>query len=390
MNLQVQMNIGSFSETQQCELIFDIENDENVVIRLLGSWVIGVQFPVIKTIRKQLESIPGLRCISFDTVELTSWDSSLVVYLMKINDYCLCRKVTVDNAGLPKGVQGLIHLACTVPERKGARRLHVDKPLLARIGDCSASVANEAKYMLDFVGQACLSLLRFFQGKAQYRRSDLMLVIEECGPKALPIVTLVSLLVGLILAFIGAIQLRQFGAQIYVANLVVLGMAREMGAMMTAIIMAGRTGAAFAAQLGVMQVNEEIDALKTMGISAMDFLVLPRLLALTMMMPLLCIYANFMGILGGAMVGIGMLDIAPMEYYHQTQGSLRLDSFGVGFFKSIVFGVVVAVVGCMRGIQCGRSSSAVGEAATSAVVTGIVFIIVSDAILTVIYDVLNI
>jgi phospholipid/cholesterol/gamma-HCH transport system permease protein len=167
-------------------------------------------------------------------------------------------------------------------------------------------------------------------------------------------------------------------------------MAREMGAMMTAVIMAGRTGAAFAAQLGTMQVNEEVDALRTMGISPMEFLVLPRMLALIFMLPLLCLYAVFMGILGGALVGVTMLDIAPLEYFYQTRDAVQMMDFVVGLIKSAVFGVLVALSGCLRGMQCGRSASAVGDAATSAVVTGIVAIVVSDGLLTVIYDLLGI
>ena len=217
-----------------------------------------------------------------------------------------------------------------------------------------------------------------------------MLIIQECGPGALGIVTLISILVGLILAFVGAIQLELFGAQIFVADLVGIATVREMGAMMTAIIMAGRTGAAFAAQLGTMQVNEEIDALATLGLSPMEFLVLPRMLALILMMPLLCIYADLMGILGGAAVGIGMLHLSPVLYFNETVHAIHLLDIGVGVFKAGVFGVLIALSGCLRGMQCGRSASAVGQAATSAVVTGIVFIIATDGLFAVITNVLKI
>ncbi len=152
-------------------------------------------------------------------------------------------------------------------------------------------------------------------------------MIEDCGPKALPIVTLISFLVGLILAFMGAVQLRTFGAQIYVADLVAIGTTREMGCLMTAIIMAGRTGAAFAAQLGTMRVNEEIDALVTMGIPPMDFLVLPRMLALIVMMPLLTLYADLMAILGGTFVGVTMLDLGVGPVSRTDAGSVDLDQF---------------------------------------------------------------
>ena len=195
---------------------------------------------------------------------------------------------------------------------------------------------------------------------------------------------------GLILAFIGALQLAMFGAQVYVANLVGIAMVREMGAMMAAIIMAGRTGAAFSAQLGTMQVNEEIDAFKTLGIDPVEFLVLPRLLALTLMMPLLCIYADLLGIVGGMLVGIGLFDISPTQYIEQTASAVTLTDVGVGIVKSVVFGLLIALAGCMKGIQCGRSASAVGEATTSAVVTAIVAIVVSDAVMTLIANALGV
>jgi phospholipid/cholesterol/gamma-HCH transport system permease protein len=226
--------------------------------------------------------------------------------------------------------------------------------------------------------------------RARFQSRDLWVLVQECGAQALPIVSLISILVGLILAFVGAIQLQQFGAQIFVANLVAVAMTREMGAMMTAIIMAGRTGAAFAAQLGTMQVNEEIDALKTLGISPIDFLVLPRVIALILMLPLLAVYANVLGILGGMLVGIVMLDISPLLYWNQTIAAVTLNDVLLGIGKSAVFGVLIALSGCLRGIQSGRSASAVGAAATSAVVTVIVLIVVFDGIFAVLSNVLGI
>ena len=217
-----------------------------------------------------------------------------------------------------------------------------------------------------------------------------MLTIQEVGAEALPIVSLISFLVGVILAFLGSIQLLQFGAQIYVADLVGIGMARDMAAMMVGIILAGRTGAAFAAQLGTMQVNEEIDALSTLGFSPIEFLVLPRMLALMLMTPLLCLYANLMGIMGGAFVGVTFLDLPLVTYLQETEQGIRLIDFIGGLIKAAIYGVVVAVAGCLKGMQCGRSSAAVGQATTSAVVTSIVFIVVAMAILTVIYNALGI
>jgi phospholipid/cholesterol/gamma-HCH transport system permease protein len=234
-----------------------------------------------------------------------------------------------------------------------------------------------------------LALGALARGRARFRMSDLLVVIQDCGPRALGIVSLISFLIGLILAFVGAVQLQQFGASIYVANLVAIAMTREIAGIMTAIVMAGRTGAAFAAQLGTMNTNQEIDALSTMGISPMEFLVLPRMLALILMMPLLTIYADLVGILGGAVVGMGMLGLGSVEYFEQTRGAVSLASFFIGVSKSVVFGILVALVGCLRGMQSGRSAAAVGLAATSAVVTSIVLIIVIDGIFAVVLNVLQ-
>jgi phospholipid/cholesterol/gamma-HCH transport system permease protein len=268
--------------------------------------------------------------------------------------------------------------------------VRVAKPSwLARVGTATIDVVRGGATTLGFVGETVIALARFAVGRARYRRSDLMLILQEVGAQALPIVSLISFLVGVILAYVGAVQLRQFGAQIYVADLVGIGMTREMGAMMAAVIMAGRTGAAFAAQLGTMQVNEEVDALTTLGIAPMEFLVLPRILALGFMMPLMCLYADLLGLLGGMVVGIGMLDLGVVEYYVRTIEAISIADCVAGLIKASVFGVLIAMAGCLRGIQCGRSSAAVGAATTSAVVTGIVLIVVSDAITTVVFDLIG-
>ncbi len=217
-----------------------------------------------------------------------------------------------------------------------------------------------------------------------------MVAIQDCGANAFGIVTLISFLVGTILAFMGAVQLEQFGASIFVADLVGIGMARDMGAMMTAIIMAGRTGAAFAAQLGTMKVTQEIDALTTMGISPMEFLVLPRVLALILMMPLLCFYSDLMGMLGGSAVGTGMLGLSFTSYFRETLHAVTLSDVLGGVFKSSVYGVIIAISGCLRGFQCGSNSSAVGDAATSAVVTGIVFIVIACGAFALVFNIIGI
>jgi len=347
---------------------------------------VSAELPPIANALKEISSNPSIRKVAFDSSGVTGWDSGLLTFLTKLIAETERRGIEADRAGLPEGVGRLLALAAAVPERKDTGRVGERPSLLETLGASALTIANEGREMLAFLGEAFVTFLKFLTGHARYRRSDFLMILQEVGAQALPIVTLISFLVGVILAYVGAIQLRQFGAQAYVADLVGIAMTREMGAMMAAIIMAGRTGAAFAAQLGTMQVNEEIDALTTLGISSMEFLVLPRMLGLALMMPLLCVYANLLGILGGAVVGTVMLDLGGAEYYVRTSAAIGLDDFAAGLIKSSVFGVLVAAAGCLRGMQCGRSSAAVGAATTSAVVTGIVLIIVSDALMTVIFN----
>ena len=342
------------------------------------------------TVLEQFTSAGNVKRIEFDTTELTAWDSSLLTLLVRIIEQGRRQRLEPDLSGLPEGIQRLLALAFAVPEKTDAARPSGRAPLLVLLGTSTIDLFRSMWEMLDFIGEAVLAFVKLLKGKARFRRSDFILAIQECGANALPIVSLISLLIGLILAFVGAIQLQQFGAQIYVADLVGLAMTREMAAIMTGIILAGRTGAAFAAQLGTMTVNEEIDALRTFAISPMEFLVLPRMLALAVMMPLLCLYADLMGILGGAIVGVGMLDLSVVQYVSRTQLAVGLGDVAIGIVKGGVFGILVALSGCLRGMQCGRSSAAVGIAATSAVVTAIVFIILTDAMFAVITNVLGI
>ena len=374
----------------QNELRYGQTPDGDLIVRLMGDWKLGEHLPSGSDVEKKLASEPSVRRLLLDAQGLRNWDSGLLIFLGKVIDYCSRNKIQVDKEGFPEGIQRLMALASAVPERKGARKEARKDPFLFRLGGKTFDFWRSALEMLNFLGEATLSFFRLLRGKASFRRSDLTLLLQNCGADALPIVSLISLLVGLILAFVGAIQLKMFGAQIFVADIVGIAMVRIMGAIMTGIIVAGRTGAAFAAQIGTMQVNEEIDALQTLGISAMDFLVLPRMLALIVMMPMLCVYSDIMGILGGLVVAVGMLDISVIQYFDRTREALNLTHFAIGLFHGAVFGVLVALAGCLRGIQCGRSASAVGEAATSAVVTSIVAIIVATAIITFACQVLGI
>ena len=357
-------------------------------LRLSGRWTLDTRPSTAADVFEHATTTGDTR-VAVETDAQLEWDSALLLFLRAVLAEAERRQMSVDLVGLPAGARRLLALASATPEYKELRSEDAAPSLLARIGSRTIAATQSGADVLAFIGEACVGLLRLLTGRARFQRSELLRVAQEVGAQALPIVSLITFLVGVILAYVGAVQLRAFGAQAYVADLVSVAMTREMGAMMTATVMAGRTGAAFAAELGTMRVNEEIDALTTFGVSPMEFLVLPRMVALAVMMPLLCLYADLLGFLGGAAVGVGLLQLGGLEYYQRSVQAITLDDFAAGLIKASVFGVLVAIAGCLRGMQSGRSSGAVGAATTSAVVTGIVLIIVSDAVLTVLFDVVH-
>src|SRR6185437_8504887 len=378
------------SALRSSKISFSRASGDTVVLALVGDWHLAQGLVSSAALERALARPPIPRRVAFDAAGLGEWDSSLVAFVAEVLDLCHTRNLVVDPAGLPGGLRRLVELAETVPETKDARSASAGAPLVERVGAATIAYAESIGDFVAFLGAVTIALGRFIAGSARYRRVDLMVAIQDCGANAFGIVTLISFLVGTILAFMGAVQLEQFGASIFVADLVGIGMARDMGAMMTAIIMAGRTGAAFAAQLGTMKVTQEIDALTTMGISPMEFLVLPRVLALILMMPLLCFYSDLMGVLGGAAVGSGVLGLSFTTYFRETMHAVTLSDVLGGVFKSSVYGVLIAISGCLRGFQCGNNSSAVGDAATSAVVTGIVFIVIACGAFALIFNIIGI
>jgi phospholipid/cholesterol/gamma-HCH transport system permease protein len=261
--------------------------DEDLLIRMSGEWKLGLHPPADGDVARKLQETPGLKRLSFDTRDLTGWDTSILPFVRNMMHQADRTGVAVDTNGLPAGVQRLLELAASVPERTGARRGEAREPLLSRIGTQAIDFGIATKEVVSFTGEVALAFGRLLRGTSLFRFSDLVVQLQENGVRALPIVSLISVLVGLIFGFVGAVQLKMFGAQIYLADLVGIVMVRVMGAVMTGVIMAGRTGARFAAEIGTMQVNEEIDALRTLGISPVEYLVLPRMLGLTIMMPLL-------------------------------------------------------------------------------------------------------
>lgn len=334
--------------------------------------------------------------LAFEAEDVERWDSSLLLILSRLASAARHRKREVDSSALPEGMARLLSLAAEKPALPGGEGGKGGPPparhhagLLELIGDKALAWPGISIKVTHFLGGAAISLGRFFTGRAALSRRDMWTVFRECGVDALPIVSLTSLLLGLILAFVSSIQLRNFGAEVYTAALVGVAMLRVMGPVLTGIVLAGRTGASFAAIIGSMQVNEEVDALVTFGVDPVDFLVLPRVLGLAIMTPLLAVYADIMGILGGFMVGVSMMGISPAVYIENTINNITLNHFAIGLFHSFVFGFVVSLAGCYQGMKSGRSAEAVGGATTAAVVNAIVGIIVSTSIITVVLTVIH-
>ena len=329
----------------------------------------------------------GISRVTVVAEALGQADSSLAVWLAGLHDLCAARDLPLDLSGLDAGLGHLVALARGVPERTGTDRDAVKLLRLEKVGHHVLGRLRRADDQLQFVGELGLSAARLARGRARLRWRDVFEAMAESGPNSLMIVTVISALIGMILAFIGAMELRKFGAEIYVANLVGLAVVREMAAVMTGIVIAGKTGASFAARIGTMQAQEEIDALTTLGVSPFDFLVLPRVIALTLMMPLLYLYSCAVGLAGGMLIATATLGIPVEQYWAWMVWTLPLYQFGIGLAKSAVFGALVAGVGCLRGLQCGRSAAAVGQATTSAVVTGILYIIIADSVFAILLEV---
>jgi phospholipid/cholesterol/gamma-HCH transport system permease protein len=370
------------------EIDVELGADRILHVHLGGTWQLGDGLPSTLLVEEALRASHPPRAVRLEAARLVSWDSSLLLALRRIEGVCRSRGVPATLEGLPVGARRLLALADAVREKPTPP---ATRPTwLARVGQSVTAGWNGARESIAFLGETTLAFVRVLTGQATFRARDLAIIVQDCGPRALGIVTLINFLVGMIVAFVGAIELRRFGAGIYVADLVAIATVRELGCIMTGIIMAGRTGSGFAAQLGTMNVNQEIEAFVTMGIPAMEFLVVPRMLALCLMMPLLCLYADLIAILGGGAVAVGMLGQSPLQYWVETRHAIGFASIGLGIGKSVVFGALIALAGCLRGMRSGRDAAAVGEAATSAVVLGITWIIATDGVFAVICDLVGI
>ncbi|MCE2575423.1 ABC transporter permease [Komagataeibacter sp. FNDCR2] len=358
------------------------------LVALSGNWIAQEgripEFP-----DSALKDIPHGAPVEFSTGQLGKWDTSLISFLWELKRHALEAHLDLRIDTLPESAHKLLDLLPENPPAPTRPAPHTFAPVAA-VGQFTLDTLNEIGCVSEMGTAAARGGFAAVVGRGMMRTVDLMTDLNAAGPAALLIVGVVNFLVGAILAFVGSVELHKFAADIYVASLVAIAMVREMSAVMTAIIMAGRTGGAYAARISTMQGNEEIDALQVFGIPVSSYLILPSVLALAFTMPLLYLYGCLIGMFGGFCVSYIMLNVSPLGYFHETLQALPLDQFTFGFIKSFVFGTFIGLTSCRIGLKAGRSAADVGIAATKAVVVGIVGVIALDAVFAVVANVIGI
>ena len=368
---------------------WSIDTDSNhSFLRLQGDWILAHN-PTISFDPTTLSSIPHGQTLKIDASHLKTWDSALIAFLWSVEQAATKIGLQLDIGDLPPPAVRLMALLPATPPphaRHIVKRVH----FFEKVGELTLLCLNETGIFAQMIFDATVGALHVISGRSFMRKKDLFTDIWNAGPSALLIVGVVNFLLGSILAFVGLIELRKFSAEIYVTSLVGIACAREISAIMTAIIMAGRTGGAYAARISTMQGNEEIDALTVFGIPLASYILLPSIISLSLMMPFLYIYGTLIGIFGGFVVSMTMMDISPIGYWISTFDGVALREFIFGFVKSYFFAVFIATASCRVGLQAGRSAADVGIAATRAVVISIVGIIAMDAVFAVIANALRI
>ncbi|MCX7816268.1 MAG: MlaE family lipid ABC transporter permease subunit [Syntrophales bacterium] len=353
---------------------------EDLEIRVIGSLGMDQVEQFLKWGMGFLERFPEVKTVVVDMVELKHLDTAGALALVELERVLNERGKRVSFRGGEEKVRNVLSLVS--PNYLTAKPLKGENDrlfLLDRVGEGFLLLLKDAYDILTFVGELLVGLGRVITNPREVRWNDVLFYMKRVGGDALPIVGLLSMLVGVIMAFMSSLQLKQFGANIYVAKLVGLAIVKELGPMMTAIIVAGRSGSAFAAEIGTMRVNEETDALFTMGFEPVFFLAIPKVLASLFVVPLLALYAMMFGILGGLVVGVVGLELTFYTYFQQTMESITTFDILASFVKSVVFSLLIAGIGCQRGFKVQGGAEAVGAATTSAVVSAIFLVVVTDS-----------
>lgn len=368
---------------------FSIEVNDSVpdelYLRIAGEISMENAGDVRLQLLKAVEAHP-VKTVVIDLEKVEYFDSSGAAILMELGDTCTETGCTPELRNVPKRIRSFMELLDQTRLKTGPILEPPAAPsLMVQIGGGVLDLRRNARDIVTFIGATVVALGQDLAHPRKLKWDSLWRIIERSGSDAMPIVTILSFLMGAIIGFQSAIQLRKFGANIFVADLVSLSICLEMGPLLTALIVAGRSGAAYAAQIGTMQVNEEVDALRVMGIDPIRYLVSPRVLAVACVTPCLTLFADLMGTLGGCLVGVISLDLPPVAYFNQVNKVLEMADVLKGLLKSFVFGLEIATIGCLRGFQVRGGAESVGWATTSAVVTAIFILTVTDAVFSVLY-----
>ncbi|MCK5852961.1 ABC transporter permease [bacterium] len=361
-----------------------IKNDDHDwTIELFGHLNIRTAGDILSALLSALKK-KSFTSLKFNLSRITDIDDFGILVLYEIKNEVCGAETDFQLTGVPEKVHNqLTHVTLENPDFNELPSAS-NSNFIIQAGESSIENIKSIKYFISFIGSLVLSIFRIIKKPKSLRLNDIILHMQTTGVEALPVVALISFLLGLIMAFMSSIQLRQFGANIYVASLVALSMVSELGPIMTAIIVAGRSGSAYAAEISTMKISEEIDALLTMGFDPVLFLAIPRIIAAIIVIPILTMFSNLFAIAGGLLIGITMLDLSTTSYISQTINSLNLFELLWGLSKSFVFAILISSVGCLRGFQAKGGASAVGHAATSAVVTSIFLIVLFDSFFAVI------
>ncbi|HSD94878.1 MAG TPA: MlaE family lipid ABC transporter permease subunit [Syntrophales bacterium] len=366
-------------ETTAYRLSVEGKTGEEMTVRLAGR--LGLED--LKPLMADLQAIPGHvkpRRLSVDLAGVEYLDSAGALALIELQNRAGALSIPVDLLNVSEKDHGLLGLIDReVLQRPPLRPEVIPSPIVEKLGELFRKQYQDFQEIMSFVGELVTALIYCLVHPRLVRWADVMFYMKRAGADGLPIVALISLLLGLIMAFMSSLQLKQFGANIYVANLVTIAMVRELGPIMTAILVAGRSGSAFAAEIGTMIVNDEVNALVTMGFDPTRFLAVPKVIAAMIVVPILTVYADLFAILGGLIVGVTGLDLTFYTYIQQTKSSIGIFDFVTSLIKAVVFAVLISGIGCQRGFQVKGGAEGVGMSTTSAVVSAIFLIIVFDS-----------
>jgi phospholipid/cholesterol/gamma-HCH transport system permease protein len=367
------------------------EDTPTLVLRASGSWLVTAAADLDRRLRAV--ELPAGRAVTLDLAGIDRLDTAGALLLLRTEQALVERGNRVSLANVPASFAPLLE---QVRAHGGEPVTHPIPPhhtlagFVARIGEITIAILRRAYSIVGFFGLVSITMAELLWRPRRLRLTAMLVQMEQTGLNATPIVGLLSFLIGVVMAYQGADQLRRFGAEIYTVNLLGIAILRELGVLLSAIIIAGRSGSAFTAQIGTMQVNQEIDALRTLGLDPVEVLVLPRLFGLLLTLPLLVFYADVMGLLGGCLMSWGILGITIPNFLAQLRGAITEWTLWVGIIKAPFFAAIIAMVGCYEGFNVTGSADSVGRLTTQSVVESIFLVIVTDAAFSILFSLLRI